>query len=82
MTNTEIVPLAQLNNKLIAEEIKRILEDSGIYVILESDNPASSVMNVYFGSAANDHITIKVVEDIYKDAVEIIKKNGYENFLV
>ncbi len=82
MSNQEIKSLLQVNDKVIAEEIKRILEESGIYSLLDSANPASSFNSVYMGSVASDDITIKVNEDDYLKAVEIAEEHGYKDLLV
>ncbi|MGQ1787275.1 MULTISPECIES: putative signal transducing protein [unclassified Saccharicrinis] len=82
MADTEIKALLQVSDKIIAEEIKRILEGSGIYSLLHSDNPASSLMNTYFGSATQDDITLKVNAADYENAVKIIEEHGYQDLLV
>ena len=82
MAQDEIKKLVQIPDRVIAEEIKRILEEEGIYSLLQSDNPASSVVKTYLGSATNDLITLSVNTIDFSNAVQIIEKHGYEDFLV
>ncbi|TLX72109.1 hypothetical protein E9993_18760 [Labilibacter sediminis] len=82
MTHDEIKDLIQITDRVIADEIKRILEENGIYSLLESDNPAASVIKTYLGTAANDLITLKVNINDHQAAVEVIEKHGYQDFLV
>ncbi|WP_075590406.1 putative signal transducing protein [Labilibacter marinus] len=79
---TDIKPLLQISDKIIAEEIKRILEEAGIFSLLESSNPASSFINTYIGSAAQDDITISVTLTDYAKASEVIKEHGYKDLMV
>ena len=41
--------LLSTEDRGIAEEIKSLLEESEIYTMLVTDNPASSYLSTYFG---------------------------------
>lgn len=81
MSNSEIKTLLQINDRVIAEEIQRVLEESNIYSLLKSDDPAASITRVYIGSTAADHITIMVNELDYNNAVLVMKEHGYEDLI-
>ena len=81
MTDKDLTVLLEINDKIIAEDIKRVLEELGIYSILESDNPASSVLNAYMGSNPNEKISIQVNENDYQEALEIIRNSPYKDLL-
>jgi hypothetical protein len=78
----ELKILLEINDKLIAEEIQRVLEESGIYSILESDNPASSVLGVYFGPNINENISLMVNQDDYQNAINVISNTPYKDLLM
>jgi len=82
MTASDIKPLLAVEDKVIADEIKRILEEAGIYSLLESDNPASSFHQVYMGSAARENITLSVTLDSFEAAQKVIQEHGYQDLLV
>ncbi len=82
MTEEVIKPLFQISDKVIAEEVKRILEEEGIFSLLSSDDPAESVMNTYFGSAFKGNYTLQVNGDDYLKARTITEESGYGDFLM
>jgi hypothetical protein len=73
--------LVKVNDRIIAGEIQRMLEESEIYSILESDNPASSVMNMYSGLKANETIRLIVNKDDYQKGVEIVNNSSFHDLL-
>ncbi len=82
MSQVDIHPLLQVNDKIIAEEIKRVLENEGVYSLIVSDNPASSFLNTYMGTTAMDHMVIEVSVEDYNKAVKVVEKHGYQELLV
>ena len=68
MTESDLITLVEIEDKFIAEDIQQLLEDYQIYSVLMSDNPASSVLNVYSGFAANTDIVAASVS-AYIDAI-------------
>ena len=68
--------LLKTDDRVMAEDIKNLLEESEIYTLLRSDNPASSVMTAYVGSTY-EGITIIVNSDEYVKAKEIIQNSPY-----
>ncbi len=82
MTASDIKPLLAVEDRVIAEEIKRLLEEAGIYSLMESDNAAASFHNVYMGSAARDNVTISVTIDSFEPATKVIQEHGYQDLLL
>ena len=68
--------LLKTDDRIMAEDIKSLLEESEIYSLLQSDNPASSVMIAYAGST-QEGITIIVNSDEYAKAKEIIQNSPF-----
>ena len=77
----DIKLLLVVNNRLIAEEIQGILEESNIFSSMESDNPASSLLNVYFGPNTNETIRLFVNVNDHNKALEVIGKSQYNDLL-
>lgn len=77
----DIKMLLKIDNRLQAEEIKAFLEENNIFVLLESDNAASSVMHAYAGPNVLEIITIMVNKDDYQSAVKIIKNTHYADLI-
>ena len=73
--------LVKVKERIIAEEIQQILEESGIYSMLESDNPASSVMNMYTGLKAIENIQLIVNKHDFQKAFEIVNNSSYHDLL-
>lgn len=82
MKEAEIIDFIGLSDGPIAEEIQRIMEEEGIYSLLQSNNPASSVTRAYLGSVQMDYFFIKINKDDYTKAKEIVITHGYEDFLI
>ncbi|MFC2086571.1 putative signal transducing protein [Bacteroidota bacterium] len=77
----EFVLLLKIGNMKEAKVIQSMLEESGIYSMLESDNPASSIMNIYSGLNAIENITIQVTKNDYHKAIKIIRNTKYAELL-
>lgn len=68
--------LLKTDDRIMAEDIKSLLEESEIYSLLRSDNAAGSIMTAYVGSAL-EGITIIVNTDEYLKAKEIIQNSPF-----
>lgn len=77
----DLTILLEINDMIIAEDIQRVLEDSQIYSVLVSDNPASSVLNVYSGFNTIENVSIQINKNDYQKAVEIINNSAYKDLL-
>jgi hypothetical protein len=77
----DLTILLEINDMIIAEDIQRVLEDSQIYSMLVSDNPASSVLNVYSGLNPTENIIIQINKNDYQKAIEIINNSAYKDLL-
>ena len=49
MEKNDLRLLLSIDDRVIAEDLQNILEESEIYTMLVSDNPASSVLSSYMG---------------------------------
>lgn len=78
---TDLTVLLEIDDMIVAEDIQRVLEDSQIYSLLVSDNPASSVLNVYSGFNPTENVTIQINKNDYQKAVEIINNSAYKDLL-
>ena len=77
----DLTSLIEIDDRIIAEDIQRVLEDSQIFSLLVSDNPASSVINVYSGLNPTENITIQINQKDYQKAIEILKNSTYKDLL-
>ncbi len=82
MAYEDIKTLVKVPDKVLAEEIQRLLEERGVYSLLHSDDPAESVMNAYLGSSFKSCYTIQINIDDIPNARSIIEENGYNDFLI
>lgn len=78
--NNNIITLLEVDDMVIAKEIQGLLEESNIYCILTSDNPASSIMNVY-GFNPAECVTIQINESDFESATEIMGNSFYKDLL-
>ena len=78
---TEIITLLEVNDMIVAEDIQSLLEESQIYSVLASDNPASSALKAYFGSNPAENVSIQINKDDYQEAVAIINISVYKDLL-
>lgn len=77
----EVKVLIAINDRLLAEEIQRFLEESEVFCMLVSDNPASSVLNAYMGSNPMENIEMHVNELDYQKAVDILSESPYKELI-
>jgi len=73
--------LLTLQDRTLAEEIQQYLDGSGIYTLLVSDNPSSSVMKAMMGSGPMEKIEIHVNTDDHARAVEVMKDSPYKSLM-
>ena len=73
--------LLTIDDRIIIEEIQRILEDSNIFSVVLSDNPASSAMNSFMGSSPLENLDLIVNIEDYDKAVEILSKSQYKDLI-
>lgn len=78
MRKNDLVLLISLEDRVIAEDIQGILEEFEIYTMLVSDNPASSFINIYFGSNPTETIYIQINKNDYLRAIEILNNSPYK----
>jgi hypothetical protein len=69
-----------IEDRLIAQDIQSLLEEHEIYTLLESDNPASSVISTY-GLNPMENIEIKINALDYQRAVEILAETPYKELI-
>ena len=81
MTESDLITLVEIEDKFIAEDIQQLLEDYQIYSVLISDNPASTVLNVYSGFAPIENISIRINKIDYLKDTEIMTKSEYKDLL-
>lgn len=81
MENNDVRLLLSTEDRVIAEDIQRILEESGIYTMLVSDNPASSYLSAYIGLNSAEGIDIQINTNDYQQAVEILKDSPYRELV-
>lgn len=81
MKSNDFKILLQIDDMVIAEDIQRLLDDEQIYVVLESDHPASSVLNIYSGIRSSENVRIIVNEDDFLRAVEVVKSSPFRDFI-
>ncbi len=73
--------LMKIEDRIIAEDIQNILEENGIYTILESDNPASSIISTYSGLNPIETIEIKINVIDFQRALEILNESAYKELI-
>ena len=73
--------LLTIDDRIIIEEIQRIIEDSNIYSVVVSDNPASSAINSFMGSSPSESLALIVNIEDYENAVEILSKTQYKDLI-
>lgn len=81
MDKNEIVRLLTIDDRILAEDIQRLLDDSGIYTLLASDNPASSVMTAYTGLNTSERIEIQINKLDYQQAIKILHNSPYKDLV-
>lgn len=72
--------LMTVEDRIIAEDIQRILEEYEIYTILNSDNPAFSIIGTY-GMNPIENIDIRVNTLDVERAIEILNESPYKGLI-
>jgi len=81
MKKDDLRILLSIEDRFIAEDIQRFLEESGIYTMLVSDNPASSVLGSYTGLNPTENIDIQINTEDYRQAIEILTDSPYKELV-
>ena len=81
MEKNDLRLLISIEDRIIAEDIQNILEESEIYTMLVSDNPASSILTTYSGLNQIERIDIQINKNDYQRAIEIIIDSPYKELL-
>jgi|GEM_PF-526543 len=77
MGNNDLRLLLSIEDRIIAEDVQNLLEESEIYTMLVSDNPASSLLTTYSGLNAVECISIQINKDDYDQAMAILIDSPY-----
>ncbi len=81
MEKNDLRLLLSIEDRVIAEDIQNILEESEIYTMLVSDNPASSILTAYMGFNPAESIDIQINKEDYERAIEILSDSPYKELL-
>lgn len=81
MEKNDLRILMSVEDRVIAEDIQNILEESEIYTMLVSDNPASSILITYTGLNPGEMIAIQINKKDYERAIEILIDSPYKELL-
>ena len=81
METNDLRLLVSIDDRIIAEDIQSILEESDIYTMLVSDNPASSALSSYMGSNPTESIDIQINIEDYQRAIEILIDSPYNELI-
>jgi len=81
MEKNDLRILLSIDDRFIAEDIQRFLEESDIYTMLVSDNPASSVLSSYMGLNPTENIDIQINIEDYQRAIEILSDSPYKELV-
>lgn len=81
MEENDIRLLLSIEDRIIAEDIQSFLEESEIYTLLVSDNPASSVMSTYMGLNPTESIDVQINVNDYQRAVELLNDSPYRELV-
>ncbi|MEI6142243.1 MAG: hypothetical protein WCP85_23420 [Mariniphaga sp.] len=81
MGTNDIMRLLSIDDRGIAAEIKDLLEESEIYTMLVTDNPASSFMGTYFGINPSEIIELQINKNDYRRAIEILNDSPYKELV-
>jgi len=82
MEKNDLRLLLSIDDRVIAEDLQNILEESEIYTMLVSDNPASSVLSSYMGLNPTESIDIQINKEDYQRAIEILIDSPYKELVV
>ena len=81
MEKNDLRILMSVEDRVIAEDIQNILEESEIYTMLVSDNPAASILTTYSGLEPVESIDIQINKNDYQRAIEILTDSPYKELL-
>ena len=81
MAKEDLRLLLSIEDRIIAEDIQGLLEESEIYTMLVSDNPASSIMTSYTGFNPAESIGIQINKEDYQRAIEILNESPYKGLV-
>ena len=81
MEKNDLRLLLSIEDRVIAEDIQGLLEESEIYTMLVSDNPASSIMTSYTGFNPAESIGIQINKEDYQRAIEILNESPYKGLV-
>ena len=81
MEKNDLRLLISIEDRIIAEDIQNILEESEIYTMLVSDNPASSIITTYSGLNPIEYVDIQINKNDYQRAIEILTDSPYKELL-
>lgn len=81
MKKEDTKPLLTINDRIILEDIQRILEESNIFCVVVSDNPASSAISSFMGSSPSENLDLMVSIKDYNKAVEILSESQYKDLI-
>jgi len=81
MENNDLRLLLSIEDRIIAEDIQNMLEESEIYTMLVSDNPASSILTTYSGINPLESIDIQINKNDYQRAIEILIDSPYKELV-
>lgn len=81
MKTNDLKLLLTIEDRIIAEDIQSILEEHEIYTILDSDNPASSIISLYSGLNPIESISIKINVQDFQRAIEILAESPYKELI-
>ena len=82
MGTNDLMTLLSIQDRGIAEEIKDLLEESEIYTMLVTDNPASSFLGTYFGVNPLESIDLQVNKSDYQRAIDILNDSPYKELVI
>ena len=81
MENNDLRLLLSIEDRIIAEDIQNILEESEIYTMLVSDNPASSILTAYTGLNPVECIAIQININDYQQAIKLLIDSPYKELV-
>ncbi len=81
MEKNDLRLLISTEDRVIAEDMQRVLEEFEIYTMLVSDNPASSFLSTYFGLNPTESIDVQINKNDYQRAIEILNDSPYKKLI-
>jgi len=82
MEAADLKLLVTIEDRVIAEDVQGLLEEYEIYTVLDSDNPAFSVIGIYSGLNPIESIDIKVSVSDFQRAIEILAESPYKELIM